>query len=357
MTALASDAPHRAWIFAALLGVSACGGGGGGSGGGSPPRGNQPPTAADACVAVPSASATLSGRLPGSDPDGNALIYEILDYPLNGSLSTDPSGNYTYTPYANARGMDRFTYRVSDPSGLVSDVGTMALLVDGSLRIMPLGDSITAGFMPGLPESQYVGYRRKLHSDLSALGLPVDFVGSVAHQGGSANPPLADRDHEGHDGWCDDNTPYCTVSSGRTIADNIAGFLDANPPDIVLLHIGTNHFDTNSAGVERILDGINAWAEGHYRVSVFVARIIPTLDGSLDVTTFNQNVANVAFDRSRTRIWLVDQQSQLSLPDDGNRADPRWMTDDLHPNQTGYDRLADRWRLDLVSSGALPTCD
>lgn len=355
---LRHGSPHRLFPLAVFLALTACGGSSGGSAGTNdpPPRTNQPPTAANECASTPR-NTTLSAHLPASDPDGNSLVYEVLDRPIKGSLTTDSAGNYTYTPYADARGVDLFTYRATDPSGLVSNVATITLLIDGAARIMPIGDSITSGFIPGLAENQYAGYRRKLYNDLRSLGYPVDFVGSITNQGGSANPPLADRDHEGHDGWCDDNSPYCTVSSGQTIADNISGFLSANPPDIVLLHIGTNHFDTSSAGVESILNSINAWAEAHYPVAVFLARIIPARNGSLDVTAFNQNVAAIAHDRSRTRIRLVDQQSQLGLSADPNSADPRWMADDLHPNESGYDRMADRWRLDLVSSGVLPTCD
>jgi lysophospholipase L1-like esterase len=32
------------------------------------------------------------------------------------------------------------------------------------------------------------------------------------------------------------------------------------------------------------------------------------------------------------------------------------MGDDLHPNQDGYEKMADKWKADLISSGTLPSC-
>jgi len=32
------------------------------------------------------------------------------------------------------------------------------------------------------------------------------------------------------------------------------------------------------------------------------------------------------------------------------------MADNLHPNPSGYTKMADKWKTDLVASGTLPTC-
>lgn len=54
--------------------------------------------------------------LEGTDSDGDKLVYEILDQPLRGNLSTNNrvSGQFTYTPNQNVTGSDKFTYRVFD---------------------------------------------------------------------------------------------------------------------------------------------------------------------------------------------------------------------------------------------------
>src|SRR4051794_8079240 len=60
-----------------------------------------------------------------------------------------------------------------------------------ALRVMPLGDSITAGVrVRG-------GYRSDLWQLMNASRPGVDFVGSSA----SGPAELRDHDHEGHPGW------------------------------------------------------------------------------------------------------------------------------------------------------------
>lgn len=330
--------PRCAAVFAALLlGLSACGqGGGNGNGGNAPPQINRPPVATNSCVST-AATNPFVGHLPGSDPDGDELLYEVLDLPLKGTLSADSLGNYRYTPNANVRGMDRFTYRAIDPGGLTSNVGTISVLLDGKMRIMPLGDSITLGGTNG-GTSESVGYRRKLFTELDKRypGM-IDFVGSLSH-GLGANPPIGDPDHQGTGG-----------QTGDELALFVEGYLDANPADVLLLHIGTNDFDTNPTAVETILDRIDQWEARNYPVTVLLARIIddavddPTRN--LDVETYNNNVQAMVQSRPNDRVIMVDQQRGAGLI---YRVAGGDMEDDLHPTQAGYDKMADKWRAELT---------
>ena len=324
---------------------------------------NQPPEANNACVSTP-VNTPVSGALSATDPEGQSVTYALGAQGGKGTVNIDVNGNYSYTPNSSSfRGMDKFTYEVTDSLNQ-SSTGTVTVLIDsvtpGRVRIMPLGDSITSGY-PGDDSTEpfWVSYRRKLYNDLTALNptmFGVDFVGSVTDTGASANPPLADRDHEGQDGWCDDNNPTCTVSGGQNIASSVIGFLNSNPADIILLHIGTNHFNTSSAGVNTILNNISTWAQSNHPVTVFVARIIPSVNGNLNVNTFNNNVEAIATDRTDVKVYSVDQQGVLQLPGQPNNANPGLMGDNLHPTQTGYDMLADKWKLDMLGAGVLPTC-
>lgn len=326
-------------VALSLITLAACGGGGGGSGGGSGGG-----TAQNACFTA-SAGQAFSGKLPGSgsySAGGTA--------PAKGSVTIDSAGNFTYIPRAGLRGMDTFSYRFG------SSEATATILIGGAVRIMPLGDSITAGVSGNLPQNQQIGYRRKLYNDLDALSARygIDFVGSQSAEGSATD--IVDREHEGHAGWCDDNNPFCSVSGGQNLDDNITGILNGNPPDVILLHIGTNHFSTDASGMNSILDKISTWALSNYPVSLFLARIIPAADGSLDVTGFNNNVQAIAGSRPGVRVFIVDQQSAFAVAGEPNRADASLMADNLHPNQAGYDRMADRWRGSLTASGALPQC-
>ncbi len=61
---------------------------------------------------------TLSGVLTATDPEGDALTFEICDYPKNGSvLLNNATGAFTYTPNEGYSGEDSFTWRVQDENG------------------------------------------------------------------------------------------------------------------------------------------------------------------------------------------------------------------------------------------------
>ena len=57
----------------------------------------------------------LTGMLAGSDIDGDALTYRLVNEPDKGNVVLNPAtGAFTYTPSAKARGEDDFTYTVND---------------------------------------------------------------------------------------------------------------------------------------------------------------------------------------------------------------------------------------------------
>ncbi len=201
-----------------------------------------------------------------------------------------------------------------------------------TIRIMPLGDSITYGYSDGsLGNAFWAGYRQKLYLDLVKLGYKVNFVGSMAS--GQSVLPKFDYDHEGHGGWRDDQ-----------IADNIYNFLTQNPAGIVLLHIGTNFINPDPSDVERILNEIDRY---NLDVIVILARIINRTDSSANIaktTLFNDNVENMALNRiaKGDKILIVDQEGALNYKFD-------LAPDGFHPNKIGYTKMADVWLDALLS--------
>lgn len=81
------------------------------------------PTTAYAPEAMLSASThrdlSFGGTLSGYDPDGDALVYEIVSAPEHGSVRIldRAAGTYRYTPYAGYTGEDSFRYVVRDARG------------------------------------------------------------------------------------------------------------------------------------------------------------------------------------------------------------------------------------------------
>ena len=139
------------------------------------------------------------------------------------------------------------------------------------VRIMPLGDSITYDYSPTyynangdmlVPIGMRTAYRSYLAYSLNEAGVKYDFVGSQ-RAGYSVEPPF-DPDNEGHPGW----TSY-------QIANNVNGFLTNNPPDMILLHIGSNDQSSSIEGVKSIINKIKQFQKEHkLKIRVFVALII-----------------------------------------------------------------------------------
>ena len=79
------------------------------------------------------------GRLTAYDPDGDALVYEIVKAPANGSiLLTDRNeGTYVYAPRSGFTGTDEFSYVARDVYGNYSAATTV------KLRVMTSGTAIT----------------------------------------------------------------------------------------------------------------------------------------------------------------------------------------------------------------------
>ena len=299
------------------------------------------PLAFNSCHS-PAASASYTGRLSAT---GQSVTYEIVDRPVKGSLTTDTAGNFTYIPRSGLRGLDRFTFRVRDGGGQTSNTATVSLFIGGSLRIMPLGDSITMGTYTATSPSddRSIGYRLKLYNDLTSTAAGrynIDLVGTLRN----GETLMSDPDHEGHGGFV-----------AQQIADGINQWLTAAPPDVVLLHIGTNDLSTDpnasAAPVSSILQNIETWGQANYPLWVFVARIVERTDGK-SVTAYNDDIAARVAARNNNRLFLVNQQTgaQLVYSTSGD------MADHVHPNQSGYDKMADKWRAEMLAAGLLPSC-
>jgi lysophospholipase L1-like esterase len=217
------------------------------------------------------------------------------------------------------------------------------------IRIMPLGDSITKGFgFCSLPDPilNCTGYREDLWNSLKAGGYSVDFVGSLGSTYQSQY--TYDNDHEGHGG-----------KTADWLIDRVYGsteyFLQDNPADIVLLHIGTNDF-TNfplpnpndvAAEVNQVLNKIDNYENGEEKVVlVILAKIIKRYE-SAEQTTAIENYNNALQSMADLRIaggdniFVVDMESALTHPTD-------FLNDDLHPNENGYTKMAAVWYAALV---------
>jgi lysophospholipase L1-like esterase len=207
-----------------------------------------------------------------------------------------------------------------------------------TVRIMPLGDSITLGMGPllgNINHNYMSGYRGYLWQNLHNANYDIDFVGSQSD--GASIVPSFDTDHEGHSGYTTDN-----------IAAMVYEKLQLNAPDIILLHIGTNDISpyrfvlpsTSVAGVESILDAIDTYEnEYHHPVHVVLSSIIKVITFNQSLRKrYNKNVKKLAEQRIANGDNLtfieMEKDAGLTLFD---YADP------LHPNRFGYKKIAHVW--------------
>ncbi|MBK8899814.1 MAG: hypothetical protein IPM53_01400 [Anaerolineaceae bacterium] len=217
-----------------------------------------------------------------------------------------------------------------------------------TVNIMPLGNSITRGYGTGPdPDSANFnyGFRFYLFNSLNASGYDFDFVGTL--NSGSQSTKIFDYDHEGHGGFRADQ-----------LVPQMATYLNAAQPDVILLHIGTNDVaqrnDTNyAADVADVTAILNAIDNYSTETIVVLAKIIDQdrLDSRYkpnSVSTFNGLLATMAQTRinSGDKLVLVDMYNALNYADNGDMEhDESYLPDDwLHPTDSGYQKMAAVWQ-------------
>jgi len=197
--------------------------------------------------------------------------------------------------------------------------------------IMPMGDSITLGF----PVNG--GYRDPLCSLLTNRNDTFTFVGS---QTGYATTVLTDAGqahHEGHSGYVITNG---TSRSG--LDENLASWIGpgALNPDKILLMIGSNDINLSydmpdaPARLSNLVDHIYGYLP---TVKLYLASIIPMSGHESDVQTFNAAIPDIVTNnRALGRdVVYVPMHDALNIGTD--------LSDGLHPNASGYAKMAAAW--------------
>lgn len=97
-----------------------------------PPPLNRPPVAKGLSLEMKQGS-EIAIHLEGSDPDGDAITYEITKQPRNGPFALDPAtGHVQYRPNPAFFGLETFTYIVTDSHGADSQPADVVIDVKKS---------------------------------------------------------------------------------------------------------------------------------------------------------------------------------------------------------------------------------
>ncbi|MFF6995862.1 GDSL-type esterase/lipase family protein [Streptomyces sp. NPDC008313] len=188
-----------------------------------------------------------------------------------------------------------------------------------SISVMPLGDSITDGFK----STNGAGYRSRLYGRLNESTRDVDFVGTQ-HSGRTVDP-----DHEGYSGM---EIDY--------VAGRAKSAVPLSHPSVVTLHLGTNDVDRGTAlpsAPDRLGGLVDQILKDSPNSTVLVATLVPSKDANVQarIDTYNDGVAEEVMERAEAgkHVSLVDM-NEVTTTD---------LADTLHPNDGGYDKMADAW--------------
>jgi len=231
---------------------------------------------------------------------------------------------------------------------------------------MPIGDSITQGELNAISQNQLLlktidrsrisyradgapgilmegngGYRLYLEQMLIDMSWDIEMVGQRTEGGGH---------HEGYPGYM--------TSDLLAILDDI---LLANPPNVILLHIGTNDLptpidpDSCYQNILEMLDIIHAF---NPEIEVILAQIIPCLqntplgeDRYPAIIELNNLLTQIPGEKEY--VTLVDMWTAFIETDNWEN---ELMSGTYHPNDQGYYLMAENWRdkLDLIITGRSP---
>ncbi|EGO59267.1 hypothetical protein NEUTE1DRAFT_121106 [Neurospora tetrasperma FGSC 2508] len=210
----------------------------------------------------------------------------------------------------------------------------VAALSNGvSLRIMPLGASITYG----QASTDGNGYRNSLRNAIVKLGNPVNMVGSRHHG------TMQDNDVEGWPGY--------RIHEVHAKAHTA---VPAYKPNVVLINAGTNdaagnlNISTASDRMGAMIDEV--FAASPRAVVILSTLIINTLPATEKrVLVINDQYKALA-QRMRDagkRVILVDMHDATKGPI------PEDMFDSTHPTDVGYRKMANIWFQGLVEASNL----
>ncbi len=192
------------------------------------------------------------------------------------------------------------------------------------VTILPLGDSITRGF----GSQNLGGYREFLYQRLASTGSSPDFLGSLA------SGSFPDPQHEGHDS--------ATI---RALTSIYAGPEATGAGKVTLLMVGTNDCwkgtgpDSAANAPSNLNRLIEAILESNSNTQLFVASIPPIWDGHISVEYQSVRDYNAAIPgivaswaaRGKS-IRFVDVYNAMTIQD---------LYDGVHPNDSGYQKIAD----------------
>jgi chitodextrinase len=266
--------------------------------------------------------------LPASNRGGWIELHlDTVSGPLIGKHNVQPTGSFdtfrTQQVNVTTTSGEHDLYVVFKGRSGVANLRNIQFKTQKLIRIMPLGDSITH------QANDSESYRFYLWQQLQNAGFDVDFVGGqmAAYDGEPPNYDF-DQNHEGH-----------ANKRADEIRAGVRAWAEANVPDIVLLHAGTNDIRQGQGAqnpIDDISNIISILREVNPSVKILLAQLIPSQGFESEINQFNSLVPALASSTSTSEspVIVVNQNSGFSLAD---------TFDGTHPNSSGDQKMAGKW--------------
>ncbi|MCR4796029.1 MAG: acetylxylan esterase [Ruminococcus sp.] len=220
-----------------------------------------------------------------------------------------------------------------------------AVFAADTIKIMPLGDSITYGM------ADEGGYRKYLSYFLQQNGYSnVDLVGPEGKDSASFNyngqKVNYDDNHAGYSGYTITNLQGGWFGQLNGILETMQGgdYIKKYSPDIILLQIGTNdvsngHLDGSEERLHTLLDYLKEKMPSDGKIFLTT---IPDLgntgwggNSNGDIAKYNELIKKVANDYSSKNVIYADIHSVIDASKD--------LADGVHPNAGGYEKMGKYW--------------
>ena len=234
----------------------------------------------------------------------------------------------------------------------INTISASDLNTSPQLRIMPLGDSITAGYTDN-PQWQHpfeFGYRSGLYNRLKEAGYNFVFVGESDEpfnkkfgdptHGGTVIPTLDLKKvnqggHRGYGGW-----------GIQSIQKNISTWIKIDRPNIILLLIGINGMNDDSTKQLELL--VKTIFDTDKDVKLIVAQITPGSQYSKRLFDYNTYIRETLVPTYKNKSFPINTVDQYTIfltdPKDPKSIDVIRLSNGInHPTNQLYDKMAENW--------------
>jgi len=203
-----------------------------------------------------------------------------------------------------------------------STEAAMPKVWSGSLKILPLGDSITWGYAE---HDNIGGYRGRFWQLMTNEGYTVVMQGP-----GSAGPSwLGSKNHAGYSG-----------AKIHEVESNISPYLAGYNPRVVLLLCGANDILNNynlATAPDRIASFIDNIHSNCPSAKIFLSEVTPLTGFDTQVADLNGDLPAIVSTRS-SYCYLVAMNAEVTT---------NQLSDNIHPNGAAYTNMAVKWHTEV----------